>query len=175
MVRLHVLIIMTVALTMTAAVGADAQPMAPRDAVPAEVVAGTLGGAVLGVGSAYVATLACASQAEGWAALACIGYGVLGYLVGVPVGSTVGVHLAGSAWGIEGNTWLSVLGAVGGEAGGLLVASGLGALSGDEPPEALQVVSLLGLTPLASSAGATWGFNVGARLSTERESRLDPR
>ena len=173
LVRLHALIGMTVALAMTAAAGADAQTITPRDAVPAELAAGTLGGAVLGVGGAYVATVACASEAEGWAVLACIGYGVLGYLVGVPVGSAVGVHVAGSAWGVEGNTWLSLLGAVGGEAGGLLSSSGLGALGGEEPPEALQIVSLLGLTPLASSAGATWGFNVGARLSADGVSRLD--
>jgi len=159
---LHFLVALAVVLTLLPAVVATAQP-SPRDAVPAELIAGTLGGAVVGVGSGYAATVACASQAEGWAALACIGYGVLGYLIGVPIGSTVGVHLAGSAWGIDGNTWLCVLGAVGGEAGGLLIASGISSLYDDDPPEAFLVFSFLGVTPFASSAGATWGFNVGAR------------
>ena len=153
---------------MATAMGANAQPMAPQAAVPAELAAGTLGGAVVGVGTAYVATAVCASQADGYAALACIGYGLLGYLVGVPVGATVGVHWAGSAWGVEGNTWLSALGAVGGEAGGLLIAGGLGALYEDDPPAALIAVAYLGWTPFASSAGATWGFNVGAKRSAEQ-------
>ena len=140
----------------------------PRDAVPAELAAGTLGGAVVGGGTAYLAAAICAADADGWEALACIAYGALGYVVGLPIGTTVGVHIAGAAWGVDGNTLLSVLGAIGGEAGGLLITSGLGALQ-DDPPEAFQVLAFLGLTPLASSAGATWGFNVGATLSRNSE------
>ena len=147
---------------------AAAQPTSPQEAVPAELMAGALGGALAGAGGAYAAIAVCAADAEGWDALACIGYGVLAYLVGVPVGSTVGVHIAGAAWGVDGNTLLSVLGAVGGEVGGLLITSGLGALQ-DDPPEAFQVFAFLGLTPFASSAGATWGFNVSAKMSRDAE------
>lgn len=92
--------IVTIALTVgwmliMPSLDAQAQP-STRDAVAAELAAGTLGGAIVGVSSAYLATAICAAG-----------------------------------------------------------------------PEALLVVSFLGLTPFASSAGATWGFNVGAELTTD--------
>jgi len=133
----------------------------PADAVPAELVAGTVGGAAFGVGGGVLLLFSCLAEAEGFGALACIGAAVIGYVAGVPVGATLGVNVAGSLSGVRGNSLLSGLGAVGGEALGLgitaLIAEGTGGL-----PEPIGWTMFLGVIPLLSSAGATWGYNVGA-------------
>lgn len=150
----------------------SAQPL-PSDAVPVELIAGTLGGATLGIGGFLVAFSTCAADVEdveGWgaigAAIACAAFGVLGYAIGVPVGATAGVNLAGSLSGVQGNFLLSALGAVGGDIVGLGL-SGLVASMSEEMPDALAALLVLGVVPLSSSAGATLGYNVGARMKSD--------
>ncbi len=136
-----------------------AQPSA-QDGFRAEVTAGTLGSALAGVGTYLGVNAICRQQAEDGPALYCIVYGMMGYVAALPLGGTAGVHIAASIRGTEGATWSSVLGAIGGEAAGLLMVRGTGALL-DDPPEAYLVLAYLGITPLASGLGAAWGFNAG--------------
>lgn len=142
----------------------DSKRPEPESAVPLELVAGTVGGAGFGLAGAYLAAAACLAQAEGWEGFACIGFAVLGYLIGVPVGSTVGVNIAGLLFGVHGNVLLSALGAIGGE----VAAIGFAALIvgvADGLPESVNIAMFLAVIPFASSAGATLGFNVGARAA----------
>ncbi len=142
----------------------DSDIVDPQSAVPLELIAGTVGGAGFGLAGAYLASVACLAQAEGWEGLACIGFAALGYLIGVPVGSTVGVNIAGLLSGVHGNVLLSALGAIGGE----VAAIGFAALiagAADGLPESVNIAMFLGVIPFASSAGATLGFNVGAQTA----------
>jgi hypothetical protein len=152
-----------VAILLLVLVGFSAQA-GSADAIPAELIAGTVGGAAFGVGGGAIMLFSCLAEAEGFGALACIGAAVIGYALGVPVGATLGVNVAGSLSGVQGNLLLSALGAVGGEALGLgitaLVAQGAGGL-----PEPLGWTMFLGVIPFLSSAGATWGYNVGAQAT----------
>ena len=135
----------------------------PHSAVSAELIAGTLAGAASGVAGAYLFAVSCVAHAEGWAALACFAAAALGYIVGVPVGSVVGVNVAGSLSGVRGNFLLSVLGGIGGGAVGLGFA-GLLAKVFDGLPESASLAIFLGVVPFLSSAGATLGYNVGAQM-----------
>jgi hypothetical protein len=124
------------------------------------VIAGTLGSSLAGVGTYLGVNAICQRQADDGPALYCIVYGMMGYVVALPLGACAGVHIAASIRGSEGRTWLSVLGAIGGEAAGLLTVRGIGALLAD-PPEAYVALAYLGITPFASGLGAAWGFNAG--------------
>ena len=145
--------------------GAAAQVEEPRDAVAWELLGGTLGGALFGVGGGYLAAVSCLADAQGLGALACIVAAMLGYVAGLPVGVTLGVNAVGSLSGVQGNVLLSALGAVLGEAAGLglvaLVSNAMGDL-----PEAVGWTLILGAVPFLSSVGATLGYNVGARMAS---------
>lgn len=134
----------------------------PQAAVPAELIAGTLGGAALGLAGTYIASTACLSHVQGWAAFGCIAYAALGYLVGVPLGSVVGVHVAAAHYHVQGNLLLSILGGIGGEAAGLGCAALATKIFGDMT-EPFGTLMFLGVIPFSSSVGAAWGYNAGAR------------
>lgn len=139
---------------------AGAQPASTGALRAEEVAAGTLGSAVAGV-STYVGVNAiCQRQGADGPALYCIVYGIMGYAIALPLGGTAGVHIAASIGDTQGRTWLSLLGAIGGEAAGLLTVRGIGGLL-DDPPEAYLALAYLGITPFASGLGAAWGFNAG--------------
>jgi hypothetical protein len=143
----------------------ELEPRSPQSAVPAELIAGTVGGAALGVAGALILSHACLAQAVGWEALACIGAVALGYVIGVPIGSTVGVNVAGSLSGVQGNVLLSALGAIGGEFVGLgfsIIFSPLFEDSGST-----GVFAALVVIPFLSSVGATVGYNVAAQMTPE--------
>ncbi|MGY4707055.1 hypothetical protein ACVNPS_04795 [Candidatus Bipolaricaulota sp. J31] len=125
-----------------------------------QVVAGTVGGALLGLAGFWGATWWCLASAEdaGPGALACFITGVYGYLIGLPLGTTLGVIASGMSFGVEGNALFAVLGAILGEALGIgllsLIHDGTGGV--DEA----TVAAALGLVPFASAVGATMGYHV---------------
>jgi hypothetical protein len=83
------------------------------------------------------------------------------------------VNVAGSLASVQGHIFLSALGAVLGEAAGLGIAS-LVINAFDDLPEPLGWGLFLGVVPLMSSAGATLGFNVGARVRPPSEASETP-
>jgi len=137
-----------------------------------ELVAGTLGGLAFGAAGGYLLLQSCLAEAEGLEALACIFSGLLGYAIGLPIGSTIGVNAAGALLGVRGNLILSFLGAIGGELLGTGVFVLAVSLSGDLP-ETLGLIIVFGVVPLLSSAGATLGFNAGARLAEPMETSME--
>ncbi len=122
-----------------------------------QVVAGTVGGALLGLAGFWAAARPCLASAEGLGVLGCVVAGAYGYLIGVPLGATLGVSLVGLSAGIEGNTALAALGAMAGEAFGIGVLSvvyrGMGGTEG------ITVATALGFVPFASAVGAAMGYN----------------
>ncbi len=143
---------MVVALALVLA-GVSAFAAQPENAVLPEFLAGTLGGYAGAVIGAYTLSWAFASGATGWDALARAILGAfLGFTGGTVVGSSLGVIVAGSLFGIDGNIGLCFLGA----AAGTGVALGIGI--------SLQIPeNVLPFAPPLAAAGATAGFNVGAK------------
>lgn len=131
-----------------------AWPAQPDDAVLPEFLMGTICGYAGGVGGAYFLAWMFISGAETLGEA--LGYAILGALLGFTGGTIVGASLGvmGAGWwlGIEGNVGLCFLGATAGTgvAFGIGLAFNLGEIT-------------LFLTPPMAAAGATMGFNVGAR------------
>ena len=142
----------------------------PSEAVTTELIAGTAGGAALGFGSAYLLGQLCLSQTTGLDSIGCIAFILLGYLVGMPTGAILGVNLAGSGSGVQGNLWLSILGGIGGGAIGMLAAGALNNAVGEQVPAFVGAALFLGVWPFLASLGATWGYNSGAKLAPEDHS-----
>jgi len=159
MIRRSMLLICAIAVAIWPVGDAIAQPPS-QGAVRAQVTAGTFGSAIAGVGTYLGVHAVCDELAADGPALYCIIYGMGGYAAALPLGAAAGVHVAASIGDAEGNTWLSILGALGGEAGGLLAVRGIGALL-EDPGEFYVVLAYAGITPFASGAGAAWGFNAG--------------
>ncbi|MFB6286792.1 MAG: hypothetical protein ABEK03_09515 [Candidatus Bipolaricaulia bacterium] len=159
MIRRSTLMICAIAVAIGPLGDAIAQPPS-QHTVRAQVAAGTVGSAIAGVGTYLGVHAVCDELAEDGPALYCIIYGMGGYAVALPLGAAAGVRIAASIGDVEGNTWLSILGALGGEAGGLLAVRGVGALL-DDPGELYFLLAYAGIMPLASGAGAAWGFNAG--------------
>ncbi|QAA76101.1 MAG: hypothetical protein BIP78_0335 [Candidatus Bipolaricaulis sibiricus] len=136
-----------------ALVGASAVAVEPQDAVLLEFLAGTAGGYAGAALGAYTLAWAFSFGATGWEALGRAILGAfLGFAGGTIGGSSLGVIAIGSWLGVEGNVGLAFLGA----AAGTGAAFGLGF--------ALQLPeTILPFAPPAAAAGATAGFNVGAR------------
>lgn len=152
---------------------AFAGPESPQDVVPLEVLGGTLGGAAFGVAGGAIAFVTCIGEAQGFEALGCAILAAFGYAIALPIGSTLGVNVAGSLAGVQGRVLLSALGAVLGEAAGLGIAA-LVINAFDDLPEPLGWGLFLGVVPLMSSVGAALGYNVGARVRPPGEAAEGP-
>ena len=125
----------------------------PEEAMLPELVMGTLAGYAGAVTGASVPVAVLTAGAEGWGVLGAAILGtVLGYTGGAALGASFGVMTAGSLLGVEGNIGLCFLGGAGGA--GLMI--GLRVATEFQP--------LFWLLPPAAAAGATAGFNVGARV-----------
>lgn len=125
----------------------------PEEAMLPELVMGTLAGYAGAVTGASVLVAVLTAGAEGWGVLGAAILGtVLGYTGGAALGASFGVMTAGSLLGVEGNIGLCFLGGAGGA--GLMI--GLRVATEFQP--------LFWLLPPAAAAGATAGFNVGARV-----------
>jgi len=125
----------------------------PEEAMLPELVMGTLAGYAGAVTGASVLVAVLTAGAEGWGVLGAAILGtVLGYTGGAALGASFGVMTAGSLLGVEGNIGLCFLGGAGGA--GLMI--GLRVATEFQP--------LFWLLPAAAAAGATAGFNVGARV-----------
>ena len=126
-----------------------------------QVVAGTVGGALLGLAGFWGATWWCLASAgdAGLGALACFITGVYGYLIGVPLGATLGVTASGASFGVEGNTLLAALGAILGEALGIGLLSVI--YEGTAGADEAVMAAALGLVPFVSAVGATMGYHAG--------------
>jgi len=126
---------------------------APEAAVLPELVVGTLTGYAGGLAGAFLLTAALTTGAEGWGVLGAAILGtVLGYTGGAALGASFGVAMTGWLLGVEGNIGLCFLGGAGGA--GLVFGVGV----------AVELQPLFWLLPPAAAAGATAGFNVGARV-----------
>lgn len=165
---------------------AHAEPRQSQDAVVLEFIVGSisaLGGGLIGAfAGSYLglpAVEACkrrqGSSCEGQrfcfkfnlCDLNVIPYMVGGYAIGVPIGATIGVALIGYFSQVSGNLWLAAVGAVVGEAVSippLLYASSL--LQGQVDANVFMGTSIFLVIPVASSLGATMGFNMGVRHYT---------
>ena len=139
----------------TVAVGQDAR-------FTGEVILGTAGGALLGLAGNWIGTRVCEIKAgEGMdTAELCWLPGVYGYLVGVPLGATLGVGVAGASLGMQGNHLLAAAGAVVGEALGLGI---LAVLRGALEREEAFFAAAYGLVPFLSAAFAATGYGTGVR------------
>ncbi len=89
-------------------------------------------------------------------------YMIWGYVIGVPLGATLGVSLVGHLNGISGNFWLAAAGAIVGETLGISASIALANLLQTEWPIAMWISTLTAI-PVSSALGATIGFNLGAR------------
>ncbi len=131
-----------------------AWPAQPEEAVIPEFLVGTLGGYVGGIGGAYVLAWLFASGARTLGEA--LGYGILGAILGFTGGTILGASLGviGTGWvlGIEGNVELCFWGATAGT--GLAFGLGMAFNWGE--------IGVFLVSPVAA-AGATAGFNVGAR------------
>ncbi|MBC7098344.1 hypothetical protein H5T52_04390 [Candidatus Bipolaricaulota bacterium] len=126
---------------------------APEEAMLPELVVGTLAGYAGGLAGAFVLTAVLTAGAEGWEVLGATILGtVLGYTGGAALGASLGVATTGSLLGVEGHIGLCFLGGAGGA--GLMIGLRL----------ATEFQPLFWLLPPAAAAGATAGFNMGARV-----------
>jgi len=169
---------LALAVVLLYGLGVHAQPAQSQDAVVLEFVIGYISSLGMGIGSALTGGYiklpdveACRRQlsCEGktfcfdFCGLVAFPYMMWGYVIGVPVGATLGVSLVGYWSSASGNFLLAGVGAVIGEAVGIasvLYASDL--LHGKVDSTAMFWASLL-VIPAFSSLGATLGFNMGAR------------
>ncbi len=168
-----------VALLIAALIGASVPPrgayaqarvQSPGEAVPLEILMGTLGGAaggVLGFFGTFALCMGSGEDTTGWGSLICAILGIYGYGLGVPVGATLGVSLTGNALGVRGNVFLSALGAaLGFGAGAFVLALVSEATQGNDT--AILGMALVAV-PFVSALGATLGYNLGARVRTPEE------
>lgn len=149
---------------------ASAQVTSPWEAVPLELLLGTLGGAaggVLGFFGGFTLCMASGEDSTGWGSLFCALLGVYGYAAGVPVGATLGVNLTARAMGVEGSLLGSVLGAVVGFGAGVLVLTAV--YEASQGDDTLLLGTAVTVVPFLSALGATLGYNVGARVRTPEE------
>ncbi len=163
---------LSVALILIPAQFVSAKVEEPQEAFGSELLIGTIGGAALGFGAAFALGEICLSQTTGLDSIGCIGAFILGYMMGVPTGSIIGVNWAGSQSGVEGNLFLSILGGIGGSALGMLTATTVNAAFEESASEVVSLALFLGVAPFMASLGATWGFNAGAELAPAQESLL---
>jgi len=145
----------------------EAQPVA---AFGYEVLGGWVGAAGGGVGGFMIGLLLCLltlSDHSGFQALGCfVGGGTLGYLLGTPLGATIGVSVVGHFNHIQGNVWMGLLGGFLGEGAGILTLSGLVGIGVDSDFGGVGYV--LGV-PLISALGTATGFNIGAEVVPQPE------
>ncbi len=138
---------------------------APRDVEFAgQVIVGTAGGALLGMVGSWVGSGVCratAGEGEDVATL-CRMPGIYGYLLGVPVGATLGVGIAGASFGMEGDLFLTAAGAVVGEALGIGI---LAVLQGTVGEGSVSFAAAYGLVPFLSAALATMGYGLGSNAA----------
>lgn len=126
----------------------------PRYTVALELVGGAVGGYAGGALGALALSWALSQGATGWESLVGVIVGAyLGFFGGSIAGASLGVIGVGALLGVEGNVGLAVLGA----AAGTGVSFGIGFTL--QVPEAV-----LPFGPLLAAAGATAGYNSGARL-----------
>ncbi|MCX7750232.1 MAG: hypothetical protein N2320_01490 [Candidatus Bipolaricaulota bacterium] len=136
-----------------AVAGFPAMAEVPRHTVALEFVGGAVGGYAGGALGALALSWALSRGYTGWESLVRVILGAyLGFFGGSIAGASLGVIGVGTLLGVEGNVGLTVLGA----AVGTGLSFGIGFTL--QVPEAV-----LPFGPLLSAAGATAGFNVGAR------------
>ena len=135
-----------------------------------QVVVGTVGGALFGALGNWVGIRVCqVNEKDGVdSAEHCWEAGMYGYLLGVPLGATLGVGWAGSSFGMRGDHLLAAVGAVVGEAlgAGILVA-----LQDVLPGPEAAFATAYGLVPFLSAALSATGYHSGA--DDPRGKRLD--
>jgi len=135
-----------------------------------EVLGGWLGGVGGGIGGFFLGFFLCLSSlgdAPGLAGLGClVGGGGLGYLIGTPVGSTLGVSIVGALNGVEGNLLLGFVGGMAGEGAGILTVATLAGIGFDSD---LGGFAYLGAIPLVSAVGAALGYNADAIVKSSGE------
>lgn len=128
-----------------------------------EVLGGWLGGVGGGIGGFFLGFFLCLGSlgdAPGLAGLGClVGGGGLGYLIGTPVGSTLGVSIVAALNGVQGNLLFGFVGGVAGEGAGILTVATLAGIGLDSDFDGGAY--LVGV-PLVSALGATLGYNVDA-------------
>jgi len=152
-----------------------ARVASPQEAVHAELLMGTLGGAaggVLGFFGTFALCMASGEDTTGWGSLICAILGIYGYGVGVPVGAALGVNLTGNALGVRGSVFLSALGAALGFGAGAFGLAVVGEATGGDDP--LILGTALVVVPFTSALGATLGYNLGARLRAPEEFESPP-
>ncbi|MBC7222494.1 hypothetical protein H5T56_05900 [Candidatus Bipolaricaulota bacterium] len=124
----------------------------PEEVVGLEFMVGTLSGYAGGIGGGFVLASIFVYGAEGWEALGRLLAGfILGYTGGAALGASLGVAAVGSFFGVGGNLGLCFLGGAGGA--GLVLG----------PRLITSWDFVFWFLPPAAAAGATAGFNVGAR------------
>jgi len=166
----------------------------PNDYFVAELIGGSVGALGGGVAGGAVGALAdilvCPALYPG-KSLACDvfpgpGAGI-GYIVGIPVGTVIGVYTVGSMNHAQGNLWLSSLGALVGESVGVgitvllinLLGYTFGMIDGIDSSTAAIVsvsaaVAVLVVVPVVTALGAVIGYNVGATVEQPPPTPVSP-
>lgn len=122
---------------------------------------GALGGAL--AGSEGLHFLCHQLPGIGWNDITCAFFGLFGYLIGVPLGATVGVGITGRIQKAPGNIWAALLGAAAGEGvavGAIILLSAFV----ENNPAFQGLASALGpfftyfAIPVSAGFGAAWGY-----------------
>jgi hypothetical protein len=139
------------------------QDRQPSDLFWFETLVGTVGAYVGGLAGAYSGALiggcfAASGQDEvGLFSPGCLISALVGGVIGSAIGATTSLALTAGFNGIEGNIFLALVGASGGELIGLMITAYL------VPPTVPTLVSWT-IPSMTSSLFATMGFNVGAKF-----------
>ena len=122
--------------------------------ISGELVAGVGAGYVAGIGLGVTGvTLAFAAGAP--AEFSTMGYGFLGFIIGYPIGNTIGVYLIGNLGDETGEFWNTLLGSIIGGIGGFYFIA-----------TTTEYLPYIVLSPI----GATIGFNLSRRYEQSRNS-----
>lgn len=120
-----------------------------------------LGGGILTGGIGYAIGCAVTSPGEGWfGGLRKFAGGVLGFTIGYPIGSSIGVYLVGNMGNETGSYWATLLGWIGG------MATSIAIIAIEDCPNGIKSAAFFTL-PVA---GEVIGFNLTRRYKTSHNS-----
>lgn len=157
----RLLIVATVVALSLSSIELAAHARAEMTSARGDLLLFALGGAL--AGSEGLHFLCHQLPGIGWNDITCAFFGLFGYLIGVPLGATVGVGITGRIQKAPGNIWAALLGAAAGEGvavGAIILLSAFV----ENNPAFQGLASALGpfftyfAIPVSAGFGAAWGY-----------------